>query len=882
MTSASTAVFGETITLASSGGSGTGSVSYGVVSGTCTISAGTTLTLGDAGSDCQVAATKQTDANHNLTTSATQVVTITKAGQTLAFTSTVPTSPVSGDTYTPTASAISTITGTASSVTPTFTASGTCGIAGGVVTFVASGDCVITAAAASNTNFTAAADVTQTIAVGSINQNITFAQPEAVAFGSSSVALTATASSTLTVGFTLGSGTTNSACTVSTLGVVTIVAVGMCEVIASQLGDDQYAAASPVARAFQVEPALPTAPTLTSGSASSQSITVGFTAPGFTGGVSISAYEVTATPTGGGTAIVDTACTASPCTIGGLANGTEYKVTVAAINSVGTGPASSATGSLTPATAAFAVSAFSAVPGDTVVDLSWEPLTTEQLGGGTFTRYEISYREAGLSPTPSWTLVTDQVTVSSTSSYQVTSLDNGTSYDFQIVAITSANASELAGNTAVLAQYPSTVPSEPLNLAVLASTATVVEFSWSAPLSDGGSTIDGYVVSVTSSSSGATSPITCTVTGVTTNCTASNLTNGALYEFAVEATNRMSTGSNGVVATSTYSVPSSDSTLSSLVVRGGGELLSLTPEFTSSTTEYSVEVSNDVSRVTVTPTSTKDASTVSVNGTAVASGSSSSAINLDVGSNEIAIVVTASDTRFTTEYTVEVVRAAAPVVEDDPTDDSTPAPVGDDAEPTIPSETLPTSPKGLAMYVAADGSIQPAAFTVLETTGTNPILVAGDAGDLVMTVRGAGDDTTDYDEATENLVVYRSLRVVVSGAGYEPGSSVEIWLFSTPVMIGTATAGDDGSWTVEVRIPSEVEIGEHSIQIEGTAPGDIDRTIRATLMVADPTPVMTLPESGSDLTLLNYSILIGALGALFAMVATGSRRRSFGADSFEF
>ena len=101
-------------------------------------------------------------------------------------------------------------------------------------------------------------------------------------------------------------------------------------------------------------------------------------------------------------------------------------------------------------------------------------------------------------------------------------------------------------------------------------------------------------------------------------------------------------------------------------------------------------------------------------------------------------------------------------------------------------------------------------------------------------------------------------------------------------MIGTATAGDDGSWTAEVRIPSDIEIGEHSIQVEGTAPGDVDRTIRATLRVADPTSVLTLPEPGSDLTFLNYSILIGALGALFAMVATGSRRRSFTADSFKF
>jgi len=81
MTSPSSAIYGETITLAASGGSGTGAVSFGVVTGTCTIS-GSTLTLGDAGSTCSVSATKQTDANYNIQTSAAQPITISKAGQT--------------------------------------------------------------------------------------------------------------------------------------------------------------------------------------------------------------------------------------------------------------------------------------------------------------------------------------------------------------------------------------------------------------------------------------------------------------------------------------------------------------------------------------------------------------------------------------------------------------------------------------------------------------------------------------------------------------------------------------------------------------------------------------------------------------------------------
>ncbi len=670
MTSPSTVIFGETITLAASGGSGTGQLVFGVEAGSCLIAGGTTLTLGNVGSLCRVSATKLTDANFNATTSATQTITITQAGQTLAFTSTVPSSPVSGGTYTPSATAVSTVTGASSGVVPTFVVAGSCSSAGGVVTFTASGNCTVTASAGSNTNFTAAVDVTQTIVVGSINQNITFAQPTNKSFGSSAFPLGATASSSLIVTYTLGAGTTNNACSVSSLGVVTILAVGTCEVVASQAGDSQYAAASSVTRAFQMVPALATAPTLASASPGSQAITVAFTAPGFTGGVSITAYRVVATPTGAGTTVVDTSCTASPCTIPGLVNGTEYTVTVAAINSAGTGPASGATGALTPATAAFAVAALSAVPGDTVVDLSWTALTNAQLGGGSFTRYEVSYRAAGVTPTPVWTLATAALTTQSTNSYQVTGLDNGTSYDFQVVAVTSANQTEIAGNTAQVVQYPSTAPGAPQSLSVLASTATDVLFSWSAPLSDGGSILVApyYTVTVSSTTPAATTPVTCTISGTDTFCSVTGLTNGAVYSFDVAAINRMGVGT---VESASYSVPSSDSSLSNLEITSGGTPLVLDPAFTTGTTTYSATVPNSVTSIDIAAASTMQASTVTVTKRVSAQAmarvtqnvwimSTSSAIALSVGDNVIDIDVTASDPRFSTTYTVTVTRAPAP------------------------------------------------------------------------------------------------------------------------------------------------------------------------------------------------------------------------------
>ena len=160
--------------------------------------------------------------------------------QTVAFTSTPPADAVVGDTYTATA------TGGASGLPVVFsTSSAACTVsASGSVTFIAVGTCVIAARQAGNTDYSAAARVTQAVGAGPAPQTITFtstAPTDAVPGGTYRATATGGGSGNPVV-FSLGDPT--EACSVADDGAVVFLAPGTCIVAADQAADRRTAARS--------------------------------------------------------------------------------------------------------------------------------------------------------------------------------------------------------------------------------------------------------------------------------------------------------------------------------------------------------------------------------------------------------------------------------------------------------------------------------------------------------------------------------------------------------------------------------------------------------------------------------------------------------------
>lgn len=251
---------------------------------------------------CVINANQAGNTNYNAAPQIQQTVTVVKGNQTINFTSTAPTNPQVGSTYTPTATA------SPSGLTVVFTidasTAANCSISGGVVTYTAAGLCTVDANQPGNTNYNAAPQVQQSTTAVKISQTIAFTStaPTNPAVGSTYTPTATASPSGLPVTFTIDAATAGN-CTISG-GVVTFTAAGLCTIDANQAGNATYSAAPQVQQS-------------TTSVKTNQTITFTSTPPANPTVNSTYTPTATATPSGLPVTFTIDASTAGNCSISG-------------------------------------------------------------------------------------------------------------------------------------------------------------------------------------------------------------------------------------------------------------------------------------------------------------------------------------------------------------------------------------------------------------------------------------------------------------------------------------------------------------------------------------------------------------------------------------
>ena len=123
-------------------------------------------------------------------------------------------------------------------------------------------------------------------------------------------------------------------------------------------------------------------------------------------------------------------------------------------------------------------------------------------------------------------------------------------------------------------------------------------------------------------------------------------------------------------------------------------------------------------------------------------------------------------------------------------------------------------------------------------------------------------------------------QVIVTGDGAGAGTTVHLWLHSTPVFLGTTVALEDGTYSQLVTIPAGTIAGGHVIEAIGTDPFDAAFSITTPITVSLATAPVTASAdvagpnvgSGASLALFLVLLLAGIAGATMT-IARDRRRR---------
>jgi len=280
-----------------------------------------------------------------------------------------------------------------------------------------------------------------------------------------------------------------------------------------------------------LNPGPPTGLTATPGSAQ---VSLSWIPPASDGGAEIIGYDVYLGTSSHGESAVpvnSSLITATGYTVTGLTNGTTYYFAVDAVNDADLHSAASAEASATPVsptTAPGSPSGLTATAGNAQVSLSWTAPASD--GGAQITSYDIYDGTTGNVKT------TAPVASSKGTSVTVKNLANGTTYYFKVAAVNTVRVGPASSAASATPAAAVTKPAPPTGLTATPGHGRVI-LSWTAPGSDGGAGISGYLIYQGISPGGeAGTPVNGAPVSAT-SYTVTGLTNGTTYYFKVAAVN---------------------------------------------------------------------------------------------------------------------------------------------------------------------------------------------------------------------------------------------------------------------------------------------------------------------------------------------------------
>ena len=135
----------------------------------------------------------------------------------------------------------------------------------------------------------------------------------------------------------------------------------------------------------------------------------------------------------------------------------------------------------------------------------------------------------------------------------------------------------------------------------------------------------------------------------------------------------------------------------------------------------------------------------------------------------------------------------------------------------------------------------------------------------IVTIAASGDDGIGINGTTLNA--FKSSTFEISGSGFLPNSTVELYVYSEPYLLGILDIDTDGGFVSSISLPTELDPGSHRFEVVGMGTDNTDRKIEYSFSLVDRNNPNLFQEKGMFDDTEGSAKTIGGLAAVAAAVA---------------
>lgn len=132
---------------------------------------------------------------------------------------------------------------------------------------------------------------------------------------------------------------------------------------------------------------------------------------------------------------------------------------------------------------------------------------------------------------------------------------------------------------------------------------------------------------------------------------------------------------------------------------------------------------------------------------------------------------------------------------------------------SLSARPVPTELKPGTGSLLINGVVTP--VLVEKSADGKDVIISGGGVRLVLSATGVNGQPLPLGP-DGSLIVSSAGGIPMAGTGFAAGSTVTLFMFSTPVTLGTATANAEGAYATSALIPGATTTGSHTIQVVGT------------------------------------------------------------------